>query len=238
MGDLTCFNRVLRIVSVSPHIVGFLRHFLNKWIDLIAFDYTNNILDRCLQFLEALIRNPCTVDSHMNRELKYLCQLLVSLLAGPDIEDNQEDHHQEYPDTLDPAYLYMTGDIHKEEPFEHDSNSFMGMNGMSMNTYDFNSQENFITPAPESHTEDNLELVDNTTANFSEKCDEDFPNDLLNYKLPTKMCDDEYVDQICKVLGMCSVKWGGVESLCSYLLINKVENFFATNKAEISSRGE
>lgn len=92
-GDDECLEMALNILSTSPHIAGLVKHFLIKWIDMIAVNYSNNILNRSIKFLLAIIRNPYTCNSDMNIELKHVCQLLVNLLVGSINDEIRENGH-------------------------------------------------------------------------------------------------------------------------------------------------
>ena len=121
-GDDECMELALSILSSSPHIAGLVKHFLIKWIDMIAVNYTNNILNRAMKFLLAIIRNPYTCNSDMNIELKHVCQLLVNLLVGSINDEIRENGHD---NELEPeASEYST----------YDSNivSYDGTNGMNL----------------------------------------------------------------------------------------------------------
>lgn len=92
-GDDECREAALKILSTSPHIAGLVKHFLIKWVDMIAVKYSNNILNRNIKFLLSIIRNPYTTNSEMNIELKHVCQLLVNLLVGSINEEVRENGH-------------------------------------------------------------------------------------------------------------------------------------------------
>lgn len=97
-GDEECEEEALNILSSSSHIAGLVKHFLIKWVDMIAVNYSNNILNRSIKFLLAIIRNPYTCNSDMNIELKHVCQLLVNLLVGSindEIRENGHDNEME-----------------------------------------------------------------------------------------------------------------------------------------------
>ena len=68
--------------------------------------------------------------------------------------------------------------------------------------------------------------------------EEDFDEDLINFKLTTKKCEDsEEVEKVCHIIGLCSSKWAGIERLMTYLIINRVETFFLVNKKITSDKG-
>lgn len=235
VGDPECFKFALQVVACSPHITGLLKHFLKKWIDMIAFDYTEMVLERSMKFLEALIQNPCTNNNEMNTELKYLCQLLVNLLVGPDKEENLD-----FADNFnDPPMMLMGNDLNikKEDEFDHHMNSFeMAVKMENLDEFNnFDLNDNFPAPPEEEET---LELSDASTGDSNDKAEDDFNYDLISFKLSTNICNDKYVDQVCNILGLCSSKWAGVESLCTYLLVNRVENYFATNKKIAMEKGK
>lgn len=154
-GDEECLNFALNILSESPHIAGLVKHFLVKWIDMIAVNYSNNILERSIKLLAAIVRNPYTGNSDMNMELKHICQLLVNLLVGSysdehEIRENGHDNEleQETYSTYDSnivSYETNNGLI--------ENNNGIGLDEMSsdsnMKAFDDNSavmMENFAMP--------------------------------------------------------------------------------------------
>lgn len=92
-GDEECEELALNILSTSPHIAGLVKHFLIKWIDMVAVNYSSNILNRSIKFLVAIVRNPYSNNSDMNIELKHVCQLLVNLLVGSINDEIRENGH-------------------------------------------------------------------------------------------------------------------------------------------------
>ena len=136
-GDEECMQLALKILSSSPHIAGLVKHFLIKWIDMIAVNYSVNILNRSMKFLIAIIRNPYTCNSDMNIELKNVCQLLVSLLVGSINEEIRENGH----DTeLEPeASEYSTYDSNM---VAYDGNNGLIDNNNGMNLDEMSSDSN------------------------------------------------------------------------------------------------
>ncbi|CRK98442.1 CLUMA_CG011799, isoform A [Clunio marinus] len=92
-GDDESMDFALGILSSSPHIAGLVKHFLIKWVDMIAVNYSNNILNRSIKFMFGIIKNPYTTNSDMNIELKHVCQLLVNLLVGSINDEIRENGH-------------------------------------------------------------------------------------------------------------------------------------------------
>lgn len=130
-GDDECESLALDILSTSPHIAGLVKHFLIKWIDMVAVKYSSNILDRSIKLLLAIVENPYTNNSDMNIELKHVCQLLVNLLVGS-INDEVRENGQD--NELEPeASEYST----------YDSNivSYDGNNGIIDNNNGMNIDE-------------------------------------------------------------------------------------------------
>lgn len=130
-GDDDCMELATNILSSSPHIAGLVKHFLIKWVDMIAVNFSSNILNRAIKFLLAIVRNPYTCNSDMNIELKHVCQLLVNLLIGSINEEIRENGHD---NEMEPeASEYST----------YDSNivSYDGSNGLIDNNNEINLDE-------------------------------------------------------------------------------------------------
>lgn len=137
-GDDECKDFALGILSSSPHIAGLVKHFLIKWIDMIAVSYSRNILDRSIKFMLAVIRNPYTCNSDMNIELKHICQLLVSLLVGSindEIRENGHDNSELEPE----ASEYSTYD---SNIVSYDGNNGILDNNNGMNLDELSSDSN------------------------------------------------------------------------------------------------
>lgn len=126
-GDDECMALAFKILSSSPHIAGLVKHFLIKWIDMIAVQYSVNILNRSIKFLLAIIRNPYACNSDMNIELKHVCQLLVNLLVGSINDEVRENGHD---NELEPeASEYSTYDTNI---VSYDGNNGLINNGMNL----------------------------------------------------------------------------------------------------------
>lgn len=131
-GDDETMVYALNILSSSPHIAGLAKHFLIKWIDMIAVNYSSNILNRSLKFLSAIIRNPYTSNSDMNIELKHVCQLLVNLLVGSITDEIRENGHDN--ELEQEASEYSTYDSHIVSYGDNgiiDNNNGMNLDEMS-----------------------------------------------------------------------------------------------------------
>lgn len=156
-GDDECREMALNILSTSPHIAGLVKHFLIKWVDMIAVNYSNNILKRSIKFLLSIIRNPYTTNSEMNIELKHVCQLLVNLLVGSindEIRENGHDNEMLEPETseystYDPnivSYDSNNGIIDNNngmdlDEMSNDSKAFDESNGVLMENFSMESEK-------------------------------------------------------------------------------------------------
>lgn len=147
-GDEDCIDFALKILSESPHVAGLVKHFLVKWIDMIAVRYSNNTLDRSIRFLQAIIQNPCTGNSDMNSELKHICQLLVNLLVGSLADEHDEIRENGHDNELEP-----------------DSYSTYVSNFVSSETYNgMIDQNNGITSLDEISSDSNIKAFDDHIA--------------------------------------------------------------------------
>lgn len=136
-GDDECMEVALGILSSSPHIAGLVKHFLIKWIDMIAVNYSSNILNRSNKFLLAIVKNPYTSNSDMNIELKHVCQLLVNLLVGSINDEIRENGHD---NELEPeASEYSTYD---SNIVSYDGNNGIIDNNNGMNIDEMSSDSN------------------------------------------------------------------------------------------------
>lgn len=93
MGDDECFEMALEIVAFSPQIAPILKLLLGKCVELLAFEYTEDVLGRSLQFLNALTVNPFTQNGPIMEELAYLSQIFESLLLGPALDVKYEEQN-------------------------------------------------------------------------------------------------------------------------------------------------
>uniref|UniRef100_A0A336MWW2 CSON005369 protein n=1 Tax=Culicoides sonorensis TaxID=179676 RepID=A0A336MWW2_CULSO len=93
VGDEECFHMAMEIVSFNPQIGPLLKLLLGKCIELLAFEYTEEILKRSLKFLNALTVNPFTQNGKIGEELAYLSQVFESLLLGPCLEIKYEEQN-------------------------------------------------------------------------------------------------------------------------------------------------
>jgi hypothetical protein len=263
-GDEECKDEALEILATNSHVAGLVKHFLIRWIDMIAVNYSMNILDRSIEFLEAILRNPYTVNSDMNIELKHVCQLLVSLLVGSINDEVRENGH--YAELEQDASEYSTYDSNNIVSYDGnnglmDNNNGMNLDEMSSDSnmkFDENNEmiENFSMESEKTGRTLRDELLegfeDFTTkvkhedaskdsgSNSARNHDiEDEFNALLSTNCAsTVKCTEDYVDAICKLIGTCGSKWYGVENYLTILIISEVENFLKLNKRVRTENGE
>lgn len=68
---------------------------------------------------------------------------------------------------------------------------------------------------------------------------EDEFNALLSTNCASTMkCDDNSIDMICEMMGICAAKWSGIENYITFLIISEVENFFKINKEVKTESGK
>lgn len=91
VGDDECFEVALEIVTFSPQIGPILKLLLGKCVELLAYEYTEDVLNRSLRFLSALAANPYSQNGQINEELSYLSQIFESLLLGPSLDVKYDD---------------------------------------------------------------------------------------------------------------------------------------------------
>ncbi|XP_058453251.1 uncharacterized protein LOC131431507 [Malaya genurostris] len=53
---------------------------------------------------------------------------------------------------------------------------------------------------------------------------------LESENIVTLMCSDHLVDHVCRVIGLCSSKWGFVEQECTFLLVDRLQRYFDDKK--------
>lgn len=266
-GDNECKIEALEILSSNSHIAGLVKHFLIRWIDMIAVNYSHNILDRSIEFMEAILRNPYTVNSDINIELKHVCQLLVSLLAGSINDEIRENGH--YTELEQETSEYSTYDSNNIVSYGNgliDNNNGMNLDEMSSDSnmkFDENNAmliENFSMESEktgrtlrdellegfedfssnkikyENHDDVSKDSASNSVRNHD--IEDEFNALLSTNCASTIKCSEEYVESVCKLIGMSSTKWYGVENYLSILIISEVENFLKVNRKIRSDTGE
>jgi hypothetical protein len=259
-GNAECIDEAIQILSTSYHVAGLVKHFLIKWIDMIAVNYTENILERSIGYLEAILRNPYTINSDMNIELKHVCQLLSSLLVGSINDEVRENGH--YNELEQETSEYATYD---SNIVSYDTNNFTNNgiiennNGMNLDEISSDSNmkfdennamliENFSMESEKTGRTLRDELIEGfeeftakvklenqeetTKDSASSRNDiEDEFNALLSTNCASTIkCSERYVDSVITLIGMCGSKWCGVESYLTILLISEVENYIKLNR--------
>lgn len=86
-----CFELAIEIVAFSPQIGPILKLLLGKCVELLAFEYTEDVLERSLQFLNALTVNAFTQNGPITEELVYLSKIFECLLLGPAMDVKNEE---------------------------------------------------------------------------------------------------------------------------------------------------
>lgn len=259
-GDDECKSEALEILGTSTHVAGLVKHFLIKWIDMIAVNYSLNILERSIEYLEAILKNPYTINSDMNIELKHVCQLLVSLLAGSINDEVRENGH--YAELEQEASEYATYDTNNIVSYDGnngllDNNNGINLDDMSSDSnmkFDENNAmliENFSMESEKTGRTLKDELLegfedfnkmklenheeaskDSGSSNSGRNHDiEDEFNALLSTNCASTIkCSEEYVESVCKLIGMCGSKWYGIENYLTILITSEVENFIKLDK--------
>lgn len=260
-GDEECKDEALNILSSSCHVSGLVKHFLIKWIDMIAISYTENILDRSIGYLEAILRNPYTVNSDMNIELKHVCQLLSSLLVGSISDEVRENGH--YNELEQETSEYSTYDSNivsydgnngilennngmNIDEMSSDSNmKFEDNNAMLMENFSMESErtgqdrtlrdellEGFedFTKVKLENQEENSNSASSRSQSGKNDIEDEFNALLSTNCASTIKCSENYVEAVCKLIGMCGSKWFGVENYLTVLIITEVENYLKINK--------
>lgn len=258
-GDDECNDDALNILSSSYHVAGLVKHFLIKWIDMIAICYTPNILNRSIGYLEAILRNPHTVNSDMNIELKHVCQLLSSLLIGSINDEVRENgHYNELEPEVSEYATYDTTNMVSYDgnngienngmnidEMSSDSNmKFDENNAMLMENFSMESEktgrtlrdelmegfENFTKIKVENHEEASKDSASSRSQSGRNDIEDEFNALLSTNCASTIKCSDDNVDSICKLIGLCASKWFGVENYLTVLIISEVENYLKINK--------
>lgn len=231
---------------------------------MIAVNYTTNILEKSFGYLEAILRNPYTVNSDMNIELKHVCQLLSSLLVGSINDEVRENGH--YAEMEHDPSEYSTYDSNNIVAYDGnngiiDNNNGINLDEMSSDSnmkFDENNvmlMENFsmesektgrtlrdellegfedftVKTKLENFEEASKDSTESTRSQSGGRNDiEDEFNALLSTNCASTIkCTENYVDSVCKLIGMCASKWFGVENYLTVLIISEVENYLKINK--------
>jgi hypothetical protein len=68
---------------------------------------------------------------------------------------------------------------------------------------------------------------------------EDDYNALLSTNCASTLkCNDNHVEAICELMGMCAAKWSGVEHYLTILIVSEVENLFKIIKKIKTKNGK
>jgi hypothetical protein len=233
---------------------------------MIAVNYTTNILEQSIVYLEAILTNPYAVNSDMNIELKHVCQLLVSLLVGSINDEIRENGHYNELEPEVSEYSTYDSNIVSYDTNNGiiDNNNGMNIDEMSSDSnmkFDENNAmliENFSMESEKTGRTLRDELMegfeDYTTNDNNEDASKDSASsrslsgrndieDEFNALLSTNCastikCGEIYVDSVCKLIGMCASKWYGVENYLTIIIVSEIENFLKLNKKIKNETGE
>lgn len=90
--------------------------------------------------------------------------------------------------------------------------------------------------------QENDETTKDTTSSKSlggrNDMEDDFNALLSTNCASTLKCDNQHVESICELMGMCAAKWSGVEHYLTILIISEVENFLKIIKKVKSYEGK
>lgn len=63
------FELTMCTISTNYYTPSVVRSFLDRCVEVLAFDYTQDLLERTLKFLNAIIRNPFVRDTNVSEEV-------------------------------------------------------------------------------------------------------------------------------------------------------------------------
>lgn len=106
----------LDMIAFNPYVASISKLLLSKCIELLAYDYTTDVLQRSLKLLNALTVNPATQNGLINEELAYLSQIFESLLLGS-------------IDNLTPPFPNSNGNFDIKMDLSQTQNQFYNTNG-------------------------------------------------------------------------------------------------------------
>ncbi|XP_058058681.1 uncharacterized protein LOC131209598 [Anopheles bellator] len=145
IGDDDCFNAAIDILRCNQHTPSLMKLLLTKSIEMLGFEYTEDTLDRSLDYLEALTHNDHISHSDLTLELCMLDQLFVNLLLGPPgyvhlklltasgetpvanmngtVSDDQQQQQQQQLEVISPLFNQSMAMLENNLPAADDSNN-------------------------------------------------------------------------------------------------------------------
>lgn len=114
LGDEETFVAALEVADSHPFVCGIISLLLNKCTEMLAFDYKKGTLERTMKFLVALTGNSYLDQNHVDLELYYLSQLMISLLLGAD----NDKYFESLPKLTNGADCTAISAVHSEQPDE------------------------------------------------------------------------------------------------------------------------
>ncbi|EAT40403.1 AAEL007862-PA, partial [Aedes aegypti] len=217
LGDEECFEEAIGILSTNAHVPSLMKLLLTKVIEMLGFEYTECTLERSLQFLEALVRNYHISHSDLTLELSLLSQIFVNLLLGA-ASFMQDKFIPAQPLNLDLQPHSQTSQL--QQPLS------INQAGTEPSPQRLGKQEQEPN-LPEDHD-------DNASVQMSESSNGEVinPNSttLESENITTLICADYLADEVSRVIGLCSSKWGFLEQECTFLLVERLQRYFGGDR--------
>lgn len=207
-----------------------------------------------MNILENNLPGPSEDSNNSNSNAtEELLRSIENIKEGPDGIDinNIKDEYE--------ALFSMVQGMGKQEAGEENEHISEG-NGFQIKTefnneYDTSTQNFMIQPNGQSllgesdlnfeikqETVDKLKqeppLVEDPDENLSLQMSESTNGEIINpnsttlesENITTLICNDYLVDEVCRVIGLCSSKWGFVEQECTFLLVERLQRYFDDKK--------
>lgn len=251
-GDEDLVHTILDIVGSNPHVALVAKLLLNKCIEMLAFEYSEEILSQTLQLLNAIVQNPGTQTGQFSNEISYLSQIFEALLLGATKELKYEEetghfpvkmelHHLEEDEGLVNAFptiqQELIGNLKSEADYPHFNEIKKECEDLfiMMDTSELNSSVKKEDQIDSNvlHLDDfygnqhQQEVADDVSVKISDVSSEpDEPPKDVKAKLVTLKIPLQFLDDLCRTTGLCAGHWGNFEQELTYYLVKRLEEFF------------
>lgn len=250
LGDNLAYNYTIHTVLINPFIGCILPSLMQKSLEFLSFEYTEECLERLLPFLKCIAYNFHTRDV-TNIEINFhLCNVFMCLLLGSiDIASNMvyvrtyqkrnellikaepvdemdtdevqnNDWNNEVEEEMAPKFVINPVAI-KQELKSNDFEYIRKKIKVETDFYDTDFQDY----DPNKVIKPEPTSYPDDTENLYEDFQIDYPNEIYS-PFETNMCEDRFVDEVCAVIGHLASQWGYVEHEMIFLLSRRLEIFF------------
>ncbi|XP_037907079.1 uncharacterized protein LOC119649135 isoform X2 [Hermetia illucens] len=245
LGDDETFKYGLEIAAFAPHIGCIFKIILKKCIEMLAFEQTSKIIERCMQFLRALVFNIHSRDVECREQLFHLSELFACLICGPQEPEVKTESFELVKNFLESSATELKKDPEALNQIDVDDicntyeallqimarNGFQGgesTDGMKIEPQDGLESALKVEPFEETVQMETNAIHGNQLNAMEEDCEpptSEAPIAIIfsPYKVDAT---EDCIESVYSTLGELANNFGYFQSECTFVIVKRMERFF------------